>query len=211
MQNDAPKQATVPSAQSLGGAPAMRTTRNEVAVEIVGLHKWFGAFHVLRDVSLKVMREERIVICGPSGGGKSTLLRCINRIEDWQQGRVIVDETFPERGAYYRSDHLSFARIGVPGLYFRGGLDYIGREPGWGLKVTEEWGVANYHQPSDEGNEGWNFDGMIEDTQLGFVAGLAVADADGMPTWTPGDEFAKLRATAAGAAATHGPNPGGHR
>jgi len=72
-------------------APAMRTTRNEVAVEIAGLNKWFGDFHVLRDVSLTVMRGERIVVCGPSGGGKSTLLRCINRIEGWQQGRVIVD------------------------------------------------------------------------------------------------------------------------
>jgi general L-amino acid transport system ATP-binding protein len=69
----------------------MRTTRSEVAVDIIGLNKWFGAFHVLRDVDLKVMRGERIVICGPSGSGKSTLLRCINRIEPWQQGRVIVD------------------------------------------------------------------------------------------------------------------------
>jgi general L-amino acid transport system ATP-binding protein len=67
------------------------TPRSEVAVEIAGLNKWFGAFHVLRDVNLTVMRGERIVICGPSGGGKSTLLRCVNRIEDWQQGRVIVD------------------------------------------------------------------------------------------------------------------------
>jgi general L-amino acid transport system ATP-binding protein len=69
----------------------IRTTDHEVAVEISGLDKWFGTFHVLRDIDLKVMRGERIVICGPSGGGKSTLLRCINRIEDWQRGRVIVD------------------------------------------------------------------------------------------------------------------------
>jgi general L-amino acid transport system ATP-binding protein len=71
--------------------PEMRTTANEVAVDIMSLNKWFGSFHVLRDVSLKVMRGERIVVCGPSGSGKSTLLRCVNRIEDWQQGRVIVD------------------------------------------------------------------------------------------------------------------------
>ncbi len=57
----------------------MRTTENEVAIEIIGLNKWFGEFHVLRDIDLKVMRGERIVICGPSGSGKSTLLRCINR------------------------------------------------------------------------------------------------------------------------------------
>src|SRR6195256_5020395 len=74
-----------------GPAADIRTTRNEIAIEIVGLNKWFGAFHVLRDVNLRVMRGERIVVCGPSGGGKSTLLRCINRIESWQQGRLIVD------------------------------------------------------------------------------------------------------------------------
>src|SRR5437016_951136 len=75
-----------------GGAPHdIGTPRNPVAVEIAGLNKWFGRFHVLRDVDLKVMRGERIVICGPSGGGKSTLLRCVNRLEDWQQGRVVVD------------------------------------------------------------------------------------------------------------------------
>jgi general L-amino acid transport system ATP-binding protein len=69
----------------------MRTTEHEVAVEIVGLNKWYGEFHALRGVDLEVMRGERIVICGPSGSGKSTLLRCINRIENWQRGRVIVD------------------------------------------------------------------------------------------------------------------------
>ncbi len=63
----------------------------ERAVEIIGLHKWYGDFHVLCDINLTVKRGERIVICGPSGGGKSTLLRCINRLEDWQRGRVIVD------------------------------------------------------------------------------------------------------------------------
>jgi general L-amino acid transport system ATP-binding protein len=69
----------------------IRTTKNPVAVDMIGVNKWYGDFHVLRDVDLKVMRGERIVICGPSGGGKSTLLRCINRIENWQRGRVIVD------------------------------------------------------------------------------------------------------------------------
>jgi general L-amino acid transport system ATP-binding protein len=61
------------------------------AVQIAGLHKWYGDFHVLRDINLEVARGERIVICGPSGGGKSTLLRCINRLEAWQRGRIVVD------------------------------------------------------------------------------------------------------------------------
>jgi general L-amino acid transport system ATP-binding protein len=75
------------------GSRDIRTTRNEIAIDMVGVNKWYGSFHVLRDIDLRVMRGERIVICGPSGSGKSTLLRCINRLEDWQQGRVVVDGT----------------------------------------------------------------------------------------------------------------------
>ena len=64
---------------------------NSVAVEIVGLNKWYGDFHVLRDINLNVKGGERIVICGPSGSGKSTMIRCINRLEEHQQGRLVVD------------------------------------------------------------------------------------------------------------------------
>jgi general L-amino acid transport system ATP-binding protein len=67
------------------------TVGDKWAVEIVGLHKWFGDFHVLKDVTLRVKTGERIVICGPSGSGKSTLLRCINALEPHQQGEVVVD------------------------------------------------------------------------------------------------------------------------
>jgi general L-amino acid transport system ATP-binding protein len=77
--------------QQAAASAKLRTTRNAVAVDVIGVSKWFGAFHALRDVSLTVKRGDRIVICGPSGGGKSTLLRCINRIESWQQGRIVVD------------------------------------------------------------------------------------------------------------------------
>src|SRR5476649_353378 len=62
-----------------------------VAVELIGLNKWYGEFHVLRDINIKVMGGERIVICGPSGSGKSTMIRCINRLEEHQQGKIIVD------------------------------------------------------------------------------------------------------------------------
>jgi general L-amino acid transport system ATP-binding protein len=72
-------------------APRDELPENQVAIEIAGLNKWYGEFHVLRDIDLKVQRGERIVICGPSGSGKSTLLRCINRLEDWQRGRIVVD------------------------------------------------------------------------------------------------------------------------
>jgi general L-amino acid transport system ATP-binding protein len=72
-------------------AAAKMTVSDELAIEIVGLNKWYGDFHVLRDINLTVYQGERIVICGPSGSGKSTLIRCINRLEEHQQGRIVVD------------------------------------------------------------------------------------------------------------------------
>jgi general L-amino acid transport system ATP-binding protein len=63
----------------------------DVAVQLIDMNKWYGQFHVLRDINLKVMGGERIVICGPSGSGKSTTIRCINRLEEHQQGRILVD------------------------------------------------------------------------------------------------------------------------
>ena len=64
-----------------------------MAVEITGMNKWYGTFHVLRDINLSVHEGERIVICGPSGSGKSTLIRCINRLEEHQEGTIIVEGT----------------------------------------------------------------------------------------------------------------------
>jgi general L-amino acid transport system ATP-binding protein len=64
---------------------------SHMAVELVNVNKWYGEFHVLRDINLKVARGERIVICGPSGSGKSTMIRCINRLEEHQKGQIIVD------------------------------------------------------------------------------------------------------------------------
>jgi general L-amino acid transport system ATP-binding protein len=77
------------AASSHPGRPSRLSTG--VAIEIVGLNKWYGDFHVLRDINLKVMSGERIVICGPSGSGKSTMIRCINRLEEHQSGRIVVD------------------------------------------------------------------------------------------------------------------------
>ena len=67
------------------------TVSDEIAIEIVGMNKWYGDFHVLRDIDLVVNRGERIVVCGPSGSGKSTLIRCVNRLEEHQKGKIVVD------------------------------------------------------------------------------------------------------------------------
>ncbi|WP_281355295.1 amino acid ABC transporter ATP-binding protein [Sneathiella aquimaris] len=70
---------------------AMQKTSEDVAIQLIGMHKWYGEFHVLRDINLTVERGEKIVVCGPSGSGKSTMIRCINRLEEHQQGQIIVD------------------------------------------------------------------------------------------------------------------------
>jgi general L-amino acid transport system ATP-binding protein len=85
---------TTASGAPAGGraaSPKMQTTKNQVAIELAGVHKWYGDFHVLRDINLTVERRERIVVCGPSGSGKSTMIRCINRLEEHQRGRIVVD------------------------------------------------------------------------------------------------------------------------
>ncbi|HZH57596.1 MAG TPA: amino acid ABC transporter ATP-binding protein [Burkholderiaceae bacterium] len=66
---------------------------SEAIIRLENVNKWYGQFHVLRNLNLNVARGERIVICGPSGSGKSTMIRCINRLEEHQQGRIIVDGT----------------------------------------------------------------------------------------------------------------------
>ncbi len=67
------------------------STSTAAAVQMIGVHKWYGEFHVLKDINLNVEKGERIVVCGPSGSGKSTMIRCINRLEEHQKGQIIVD------------------------------------------------------------------------------------------------------------------------
>ncbi len=76
---------------SVGNGKSGMQISEEVAIQIISMHKWYGEFHVLKDINLTVQRGERIVICGPSGSGKSTMIRCINRLEEHQRGQIIVD------------------------------------------------------------------------------------------------------------------------
>ncbi len=74
--------------------PSSSSPVDEQAIILIeGMHKWYGQFHVLKEINLRVKKGERFVICGPSGSGKSTLIRCINRLEEHQRGRIVVDGT----------------------------------------------------------------------------------------------------------------------
>ncbi len=150
--------------------------------------------------SLNIFGRTRDVVM--IGLGKSTLDDLLVPLARWQ-GRVVKGDAFPEKGAYYRSDHFPLAKVGVPAAYIDSGTDYVGRPPGWGKEVSEAWEEKHYHQPSDEYRDDWDFSGMVEDVRLVFLLAAKVADAPQMPRWRHGDEFeaARLHALAAAAGA----------
>jgi Zn-dependent M28 family amino/carboxypeptidase len=129
------------------------------------------------------------------GMGKSEL-------DDWlaeaakAQNRTIRGEQDVKAGWFYRSDQISFARAGVPAIWFKSGVDFIGQEPGWGDKQYADWIEYKYHTPGDEVEDSWNLEGLTEDAQLAFRLAAAVAHADVTPTWYVGDEFEALRKAA---------------
>lgn len=132
------------------------------------------------------------------GLGKSTIDSIVEAIAA-EQGRVVKPDQFPDRGYFYRSDQFSFAKIGVPAMYLDTGTDFVDRPEGWGKEQVNHYTDVNYHQPSDEYDDSWSFDGMVADALLGYWTGLAIANADEMPQWNEGDEFeaARLEALAA--------------
>lgn len=109
------------------------------------------------------------------------------------QGRTVADDPFPDRGMFYRSDQLNFARAGVPALFPRPGVLYVGQPAEWGREKVDAWIERNYHQASDDWDPSWDLEGMVDDARLLFRTGLSVADADAAPHWHPGDEFAAAR------------------
>jgi Zn-dependent M28 family amino/carboxypeptidase len=132
------------------------------------------------------------------GLGKSSIDSIMTAIAA-EQGRVVKPDQFPDRGYFYRSDQFNFAKIGVPAMYIDAGTDFVDRPKGWGKEQQNHYTDVNYHQPSDEYDDSWNFDGMIADALLGYWTGLAIANADEMQSWNEGDEFeaARIKALAA--------------
>ena len=110
-----------------------------------------------------------------------------------RQGRVVKPGAEPEKGYYYRSDHFEFAKQGVPALYAHSGTDFIGRPPGWGLKMRDEYTSRLYHTPFDEVKPDWDLSGTVEDLDLLFSVGYRVANASKFPTWSAGSEFRAKR------------------
>jgi Zn-dependent M28 family amino/carboxypeptidase len=120
-----------------------------------------------------------------------------------EQNRTVRGEQDVKAGWFYRSDQISFARAGVPAIWFKSGVDFIGREPGWGKQQYADWIQYKYHSPADEVDADWNLEGLAEDAQLAFRLAAMVANANVTPTWYPGDEFEAIRNAALSDLATN--------
>ena len=108
-------------------------------------------------------------------------------------GLTISPDPRPTAGLYYRSDHFSFARVGIPSFSVEQGHVFAGKPAEFGKQAMDEFTAKRYHQPADEYKEDWDFAGMEQYSQFGLLIGMDVANQDAMPTWRAGDEFLAAR------------------
>ncbi|WP_313393202.1 M28 family metallopeptidase [Sphingobium yanoikuyae] len=126
------------------------------------------------------------------GKGKSQLDAYLDRALG-AQGRVATLEPTPEKGYYYRSDHFSFAKHGLPMLYFEGGEDLVQGGTAAGMAAAEDYTEHRYHGPKDEYDPNWDWTGVAADLKLYYDVGRALANTTDWPNWVDGDEFRAIR------------------
>ncbi len=110
-----------------------------------------------------------------------------------RQGRHLSPDPRPEAGSFFRSDHFSFAKVGVPAISFRAGLDRVDGGVAAGRAAADEHNAKHYHQPSDEWSESWDLRGEVIDLGLLFTIGREMANSRAWPAWKDGSEFKAIR------------------
>ena len=125
------------------------------------------------------------------GYGRNTITDVIKKYAE-EEGRVVNPDPKPEQGYFYRSDHFSFAKIGIPAIFPNRGRDYVGKTEAE-IAAIDSANAANYHAPSDKINEFWDLEGMEKDTRLFFRSAFHILNADEMMKWEENDEFEAAR------------------
>ncbi|HEX9629540.1 MAG TPA: M28 family peptidase, partial [Pyrinomonadaceae bacterium] len=126
----------------------------------------------------------------PLGAERSSLEAIVQAVAR-ERGMRVSPDSRPEQGSFYRSDHFPFAKVGVPSISLKEGDDFVGRPKGWGKQQFDAYNTQHYHQPSDEFDPNWNYQGMIQETEIAMDIGMRIANAPAMPRFKPTDEFAK--------------------
>jgi Zn-dependent M28 family amino/carboxypeptidase len=134
-------------------------------------------------------RTRDVIITGP---GKSELEDYVKRWAAWEN-RVIVPEASPEKGHYFRSDHFSFAKLGVPMAAAESGEDLLVGGKAAGHTAAEDYTTNRYHKPQDEYNPYWDWSGAVDDLKIYYGVGRELADSSAWPNWYPTSEFRAIR------------------
>ena len=156
-------------------------------------HPLYPLQRTLADINM-----DRIQVFGPSrdleviGYGNSTIDDTATAILA-RSNRLLVPDTLPEKGYFYRSDHFEFAKKGVPAFYSKFGKDLIGQSAGYGNKLDEDYTNNDYHKVSDEVKSNWNLAGAEADAIFLLELGATIANGDTWPAWKPGCEFKARR------------------
>jgi Zn-dependent M28 family amino/carboxypeptidase len=170
--------------------------------EYLGLHPPVAA----QDISLNLNFDGVAPLGIPeelevTGADRTTFYSTVERVAK-QYGLAIAPDSNPGAGYFYRSDHFSMARVGVPAFSVNMGPKMKGHTREWGMEQDKIYTEKNYHQPSDEFNPSWDFSGPALMTKLGFTLGWDAANQQQLVQWKPGDEFEAARKKGATAAAT---------
>lgn len=155
--------------------PIYPTTKTVAAINIDGLN----IFGKMKDITVV-------------GYGNSDLDDYVEAAAE-EQGRVVNPDPEPEKGYFYRSDHFSFAKVGIPALYTDPGIDQIEHGKEWTLQQKEKYTEENYHKPSDEFNPNWDLSGAVQDLRLLFRVGYRLSMESTFPNWKEGTEFKAKR------------------
>ena len=137
----------------------------------------------------------------PYGRTRDVVVSGAERTTFWPQVQAAADrmkltikpDPRPEQGSYYRSDHFSLAKVGIPSFTIGGGSEFLGKPAGFADQLFREFNSKHYHQPSDEYHADWDFSGLEQLARFGMVMGTEAANQDALPTWHAGDEFLPAR------------------
>jgi Zn-dependent M28 family amino/carboxypeptidase len=156
-------------------------------------HPLFPLAHTVADLNMDVLdtygKTRDVTVRGRFlSGVDDELQRQAKRL-----GLTVEQDSQPEKGMYFRADHFEFAKAGVPALSIALGTDYVGHPGGWGLQQQQGYTADRYHKPADVYDPAWDLAGMLQQVQLMYETGLALAESDQWPGWKPGVPFASKR------------------
>ncbi len=127
-----------------------------------------------------------------SGAERNTFYPTVQKVAE-EYGLAIKPDAQPEAGHYYRSDHFSLSRVGIPAFSISEGMKFKGHDLAWGEQQAKDYTANDYHKPTDVFHAGWDFQGLAKMASFGYELGLAATQLPDLIQWLPGDEFEPAR------------------